>query len=98
PSVDAGDDDCQVVPSEVTCQGLDGAWVFENLSRSADTISLEGDLAISAGGAMMVAFGEPKPDATFDQDIYTAGSAGCGWAPAAPLTRDSEVQNTYPSL
>ncbi len=95
---DGGGDGCQPSPSEITCEGLDGAWVFENVSRTAGTISLEGDLAISAGGRMMTAWGEPLAEATFDQDIYSSSWAGCAWQDAAPLTDDSEVQNTYPSL
>ena len=98
PATDGGDDGCQPTPCEITCEGLDGAWVFENLSKTADTISNEGDLAIGAAGAMMVAFSEPLPDPVFDQDIFTAGSGACAWDGSAALTKDSDVQNAYPSL
>jgi len=98
PAIDAGEEDCHPTPSEITCEGLDGAWVFENLSNTADSISNEGDLAISTTGAMMVAFSEPLPDPVFDQDIFTAKSGECAWQGAAALTEDSEVQNAYPSL
>ncbi|HEU5057409.1 MAG TPA: sialidase family protein [Kofleriaceae bacterium] len=98
PGADAGDDGCEVVPSDVTCEGIDGAWVFENVSRTADTISHDGDLALSAGGAMRVAFAEPLADPIFDQDILIADRGECGWQASTPMTSDTEVQNAYPSL
>jgi len=89
---------CQIVPSDITCDGFDGTWVFENVSHTADSISNEGDLAISDSGAMMVAFAEPLADPIFDQDIFTSSpGTDCTWS-AAPLTMDTEVQNAYPSL
>jgi hypothetical protein len=87
-----------VVPSDVTCEGIDGAWIFENVSRTADTISHDGDLALSAGGAMRVAFAEPLADPIFDQDILIADRAECDWRASTPMTSDTEVQNAYPSL
>lgn len=102
PSLDGAGGDaggCEVVPSDITCDGMDGSWVFENVSHTADTISNEGDLAIADSGAMLIAFAEPLPDPVFDQDIFTASrDRACGWSAAAPLTTDSEVQNAYPSL
>ncbi len=88
---------CAPAPSDITCDGLDGTWMFENVSHTADTISLEGDLAISASGAMIVAFSDVLPDSTSDQDIFTTSPSECGWM-SEPLTKDTDVQNTYPSL
>ena len=97
PEVDGGDDGCEVVPSDITCEGL-GAFAFENVSRTPDSISHDGDLALSATGAAVIAFAEPLADPIFDQDIFTARRGECGWQESAPLTSDSEVQNAYPSL
>ena len=97
PAGDAGDDGCDVVPSDITCEGL-GTFAFENVSRTADTISHDGDLAMSATGAAVIAFAEPLADPLSDQDIFTARRGECGWQDSAPLTSDSEVQNARPSL
>lgn len=95
---DGGAGGCAVVPSDITCEAIDGAWVFENASGTPDTISNRGDLALSAGGAIAVAFAEPLPDPVSDQDIYVAGRDACGWEPSSPLTKDTALQNSYPSL
>ena len=97
PAIDAGEDGCEVVPSDITCEGL-GTFAFDNVSRTADSISHDADLALSASGASVVAFAEPLADPIFDQDIFTARRGECTWQGSVPLTSDSEVQNAYPSL
>lgn len=80
-----------------TCVGFDGTWEAANVTNTPDTISHDGELAITGSGEVHVAFAEPDPVETFDQDIWVASDTGGGWDVAAPLTSD-EFQNAFPSM
>jgi hypothetical protein len=76
----------------------EGTWSLEDVSNTAGTISHDGSLAFTDDGAAWVAFSEPDPIATSDQDIWFTTNAGGGWTPSAALTEDTDVQNAFPSL
>lgn len=80
------------------CAGMNGGWVSDNASNTPDTISHDGELAITAGGTLMIAFAEPDSEQISDEDIWTTSNTGTGWSPSTALTSDSAVQNAYPSM
>ena len=80
------------------CAGMNGGWVSDNASNTPDTISHDGELAITAGGTLMIAFAEPDSQQISDEDIWTTSNTGTGWSKSVALTNDSAVQNAFPSM